>query len=52
MLLNESFVFLCTKVDKGTAGLAGTDGETTTQGNFFTQILLNMTVIYPDLYPF
>ncbi|XP_067293401.1 fructose-bisphosphate aldolase B-like [Pseudorasbora parva] len=23
---------LCTKVDKGTAGLAGTDGETTTQG--------------------
>lgn len=50
--MNESYVFLCIKVDKGTAGLGGTDGETTVQGNFLTQILLNMTVIYPDLYPF
>lgn len=51
-VMNESFVFLCIKVDKGTAGLGGTDGETTIQGNFLPQILLNMTVIYRDLYPF
>lgn len=43
---NESIVFLCIKVDKGTAGLGGTNGETTTQGYFLSQILLNMTVIH------
>jgi len=46
--MNENFVFVFIKVDKGTAGLGGTNGETTTQGNFLTEILLNMTVIYPD----